>query len=87
MKNTTIASFRVPQDDWEKFQEYAKGKDKTASALIKNFINLCLSGGLDENVETAIAPPDIDPDVEIAIANATRPLENRIKTLEEKLNK
>lgn len=87
MDNPVTATFRVEKDIWNDFQDYAKGKGQTASALLKNFISLCLSGGADENhnLDTTINPAKIDPDVEIAIANAIRPLEDRVKSLEELL--
>jgi|GEM_PF-3393337 len=52
MSESKLATFKLDGDRWQAFQEKAAQSDRTASELLRQFVD----GVIDGSIDTAIAP-------------------------------
>ncbi len=82
-----LATFRVDDEDWQKFQEIARTQGTSASALLVNFIRSSIVSGVMPNhqdssvVENAIQTKlaSIDERIENAIQAKLADIDERIE--------
>ncbi|QMS91363.1 hypothetical protein HUN01_28590 [Nostoc edaphicum CCNP1411] len=86
-----LATFRIDDEDWQKFQELAKTQGTSASALLVNFIRSSItspevtkrqeSGDVESAIQAKLASIDerIENAVQLKLADVDRRIESAIQ--------